>query len=116
MNPHSVKNAHVTVAAARMAPIPAGRRSPLLFEHGSMQVRFYAPRGNDPQTPHEQDEIYVVWQGCGWFVNGESRTRFGPGDVLFVQAGTTHRFEEFSDDLELWVMFYGPRGGEAPPG
>jgi hypothetical protein len=24
-----------------------------------------------------------------------------------------HRFEEFSDDLAVWVIFYGPEGGEA---
>jgi hypothetical protein len=27
--------------------------------------------------------------------------------------GCVHRFEEFSDDLAVWVMFYGPDGGEA---
>jgi hypothetical protein len=25
-----------------------------------------------------------------------------------------HRFEEFSDDLVVWVVFYGPEGGELP--
>jgi len=25
-----------------------------------------------------------------------------------------HRFEEFTDDLAAWVVFYGPEGGEAP--
>jgi hypothetical protein len=24
-----------------------------------------------------------------------------------------HRFEQFSQDLAVWVMFYGPEGGEA---
>ena len=28
-------------------------------------------------------------------------------------AGITHRFEDFSDDLVVWVLFYGPEGGEA---
>ena len=37
---------------------------------------------------------------------------FGPGDLLFVPAGVEHRFEEFSDDLAVWVVFYGPDGGE----
>jgi hypothetical protein len=32
--------------------------------------------------------------------------------VLFVPADVEHRFEEFSDDLALWVVFYGPEGGE----
>jgi hypothetical protein len=24
-----------------------------------------------------------------------------------------HRFENFSDDLSVWVFFFGPQGGEA---
>jgi hypothetical protein len=31
-----------------------------------------------------------------------------------VPAGTVHRFEDFSDDLTVWVIFYGPQGGELP--
>jgi hypothetical protein len=31
---------------------------------------------------------------------------------LFAAAGVEHRFENFSDDLALWVIFYGPEGGE----
>jgi hypothetical protein len=32
---------------------------------------------------------------------------------LFVPAGAEHRFEDFTDDLTVWVVFYGPEGGEA---
>ena len=28
--------------------------------------------------------------------------------------GVVHRFEKFTDDLAMWVMFYGPEGGEVP--
>jgi hypothetical protein len=31
-----------------------------------------------------------------------------------VPAGVVHRFEDFSDDLAVWVVFYGPEGGEIP--
>ena len=37
-----------------------------------------------------------------------------PGDFLFVPAGVEHRFEGFTDDLAVWVVFYGPDGGERP--
>jgi mannose-6-phosphate isomerase-like protein (cupin superfamily) len=37
-----------------------------------------------------------------------------PGTFLFVPAGQPHRFEDFSDDLAVWVLFYGPEGGESP--
>lgn len=104
------------LAEARAAPIPAGRRSALLLSHGSLEVRFYAPRGSDPQTPHSRDEVYVVVAGRGrFFLDGE-RSPFAPGDLLFAPAGAEHRFEDFTDDLEVWVMFYGPEGGEAAQG
>jgi mannose-6-phosphate isomerase-like protein (cupin superfamily) len=96
----------------KQLPTPEGRRFVTAFAHGSLWVELYAPRGSDPQQPHTRDEVYVVVQGQGFFVNGPERHRFGPGDVLFVPAGVVHRFEEFTDDLAVWVFFYGPEGGE----
>ena len=93
-------------------PTPDGGRSAVALEHGSMRVKIYAPRQRDPQQPHRQDEVYVVVQGSGHFVNGETRHPFTSGDVLFVPAGVVHRFEDFTEDLIVWVIFYGPDGGE----
>ena len=104
---------HMTIAAAVAAENEPGRASALLFSHGAMQLRYYAPRGDDPQTPHDQDELYIIASGSGWFRRMEKRVAFGPGDVLFAAAGETHRFEDFSDDFGTWVVFYGPKGGEA---
>jgi mannose-6-phosphate isomerase-like protein (cupin superfamily) len=94
-------------------PTPEGRRFVTLFEHGTLSVEVYAPRGHDPQQPHDRDEVYVVAAGTGQFFCDGERTAFGPGDFLFVPAGVEHRFENFSDDLAVWVLFYGPVGGEA---
>jgi mannose-6-phosphate isomerase-like protein (cupin superfamily) len=103
-----------TLGEARKAPLPAGRLSALLMQHGTMQLRHYRPpKGGDPQKPHDQDERYVVMHGSGFFRCDERRTKFGPGDVLYAGAGAVHRFEDYSDDTELWVVFYGPKGGEA---
>jgi mannose-6-phosphate isomerase-like protein (cupin superfamily) len=84
-----------------------------LFRHGSLEVEVYRPVQVDRQRPHTRDEVYVVISGSGYFVSGESRRPFGPGEVLFVAAGVAHRFEEFTDDFATWVFFYGPEGGEA---
>jgi mannose-6-phosphate isomerase-like protein (cupin superfamily) len=104
---------HLTLAQAlsRM-PGPYGDHYAVLLEHGTLEVGLYAPKHNDPQTPHTRDEVYVVLRGSGWFQNGEERIAFGPGDVLFVPARREHRFEQFTDDLAVWVFFYGPEGGE----
>lgn len=97
-------------------PGKAGERFVELFRHGSLSIELYAPRDVDPQSPHRQDEVYVVAAGQGTFVHGARREPFGPGDLLFVPAGVEHRFERFSADLVVWVIFYGPDGGETPVG
>lgn len=105
----------ITVADAlkRLSERQDGKRFVELLTHGSLSVEIYAPRGRDPQTPHTRDEVYVVVHGRGEFVNGTERHPFGPGDFLFVPAGVEHRFVDFTDDLVVWVVFYGPEGGEA---
>ena len=105
----------ITVAEvmARL-PGPGGRRWEIALERCSIEIELYAPRGTDPQAPHSRDEIYVVVRGSGEFVNGGVRTPFAVGDLLFVPAGAVHRFESFTSDLEAWVIFYGPEGGEHP--
>lgn len=112
-NEDTEQRCRITVQeAAELMSTPDGKRSVMLFEHGSLQVKLYAPRGSDPQTPHTRDEIYVVVRGNGWFACDGRRHRFGPHDVLFARAGAVHRFEDFSDDFATWVFFYGPEGGE----
>lgn len=93
-------------------PAPDGARSVLAFEHGTLTVKLYAPRETDPQRPHTRDEAYVVVSGSGTFAHGDRRDSFAPGDFLFVAAGVPHRFEDFTADLAVWVLFYGPEGGE----
>ena len=105
-------SAHATAAAAAATPL-TDDISVHVMAHGTMELEYYAPRGDDPQTPHDRDELYVVISGHGWFRNGESRREFGPHDVLFVPAGVAHRFEHFSDDFATWVVFWGPHGGES---
>lgn len=83
-----------------------------VIEHGSMSVEIYRPVKTDPQTPHRQDELYVIISGSGIFLNDDERVTFKPGDVLFAKAGVKHRFENFTDDFATWVIFYGPDGGE----
>jgi mannose-6-phosphate isomerase-like protein (cupin superfamily) len=100
--------------AAEEKPVDPGGLSALVLRHGSLELSWYAPKGTDPQTPHDRDELYVVIAGHGWFVRGEERGEFRPGDALFAAAGQPHRFEKFTPDLGVWAILYGPVGGEAP--
>jgi mannose-6-phosphate isomerase-like protein (cupin superfamily) len=107
------EKAHLRVAdALSHLTDPEGLRTAVLFEHGSLQVKIYAPRGHDPQRPHTRDEIYVIAQGTGIYFDGSARRRFRPGDLIFAPAGSEHRFDEFTEDFAVWVIFYGPEGGE----
>ena len=119
----------LTPEDARRLAVPDDRLSNLLLAHGTMEVRWYAPHHEDPQTPHDRDELYFVVSGTAVFVRSEERTPFGeepaiplageervtvqPGDALFVPAGTAHHFEATSADFGTWMLFYGPEGGEA---
>jgi mannose-6-phosphate isomerase-like protein (cupin superfamily) len=102
--------------AVRRLPGPQKENVVTVFEHGSLVTKLYAPHVIDPQTPHSRDEVYVVAQGTGEFVCGETRQPFQPHDVMFVAAGVEHRFENFTDDFAVWVFFYGPEGGEVDQG
>jgi mannose-6-phosphate isomerase-like protein (cupin superfamily) len=108
---NSCKKVTLAEALDRL-PGPLGEDSVGVFEHGSLVVKLYTPRGSDTQTPHSRDEVYVVARGAGEFLSGGTRQPFGPLDVLFVPAGVEHRFENFSDDFAVWVFFYGAEGGE----
>ena len=83
-----------------------------LMKHGTMSIEYFAPKGEDTQQPHIQDEIYVIASGKSRFICGNELLQCEQGDVLFVPAGMEHRFIDFSDDFATWVIFYGAEGGE----
>jgi mannose-6-phosphate isomerase-like protein (cupin superfamily) len=62
------------------------------------------------QSPHTEDEIYVVTAGQARIVMPEGAADVGAGSVIFVPAGEEHRFDEVTEDLALLVVF-GPAYG-----
>lgn len=84
----------------------------VLMQHGTMSIEYFAPETIDTQTPHQQDEIYVIASGQSEFYRDGIIIQCNKGDVLFVPAGMEHRFMNFSNDFATWVVFYGPAGGE----
>jgi len=104
---------HLADALARL-PGPAGEHAVTLLQRGSLITKLSAPKVPIRQTPHEQDELYVIVRGKGVLFHDGKRDPFETGDLLFVAAGTEHQFENCTEDLAVWVIFYGPRGGELP--
>lgn len=84
-----------------------------VLQHGTMKLGLYAQTGEDRQQPHRQDELYVVVSGSADFGKEGERVACKPSDVLFVEAGKDHRFENISEDFSTWVVFWGPDSGDA---
>jgi uncharacterized cupin superfamily protein len=95
-----------------VAKLPEAARFHYPLRHGTMKIGVYAPVGVDDQSPHDQDELYIVITGSGFFTKAAESVPFGPGDVFFVEAGAEHRFQQFTPDFCCWVIFWGPPGGE----
>jgi mannose-6-phosphate isomerase-like protein (cupin superfamily) len=102
--------------ARQRVPTPAGERAVLVMKRGTLDVKLSVLVPPNVQTPHEQDEIYFIVSGHGILVHEGKRDAFTAGDLLFVAAGVEHHYEDFSDDLALWRVFFGARGGEIPLG
>ena len=61
--------------------------------------------GTDPQSPHTEDEIYVVTSGRATLWTPAGSAEMGPGDVAFVPAGEQHRFVDIVEDFAVVVVF-----------
>lgn len=79
----------------------------------AMSVGTYSiPAGGiDDQTPHGEDEVYVVTAGRASFTSGGETLEVRPGTTLFVGAGEEHRFHDVVEDLALLVVFAPPYSG-----
>ena len=76
----------------------------------TMSAGLYAlsPGDTDPQTPHAQDEIYLVVSGRAELTVGRETATVGRGSVVFVPAGTEHRFHHVTEELRVLVVFSPP--------
>ena len=93
--------------AARSA---ASERYHEFLRRDSMSAGLYVVRAreNDPQTPHNQDELYYVVSGVGRIRVGTQDRPVGAGSIVFVEAGIEHRFHSITRDLTVLVVFAPP--------
>jgi mannose-6-phosphate isomerase-like protein (cupin superfamily) len=109
----SIRSAIVRLTDVRaQIPTPDGGHSASLLQRGTLNLKLSLPVPPNRQTPHAQDELYLIIRGSGILYHDGKRDHFEAGDVMFVAAGVEHRFEDFTEDLSVWVVFYGPDGGE----
>ena len=98
------------IAAAGTFTRPGGAAGTHWIEHmrvPDLSVGTYSipAGGTDDQSPHTEDEIYVVTAGNAMFEAGDERVAVGPGSVIYVPAGETHRFTGVTADLATVVLF-----------
>ncbi|MET8680380.1 cupin domain-containing protein [Streptomyces sp. NPDC004647] len=76
----------------------------------NMSVGLYALAAGtaDPQQPHRQDEVYFVVSGRASVTVGTETTQVARGSVVYVPAGTVHKFHHISEDLRVLVVFSPP--------
>jgi mannose-6-phosphate isomerase-like protein (cupin superfamily) len=72
--------------------------------------------GTDTQSPHTEDEIYVVTRGRATLWTPTGSAPMGPGDVAFVAAGEEHRFVDIVEDFAVVVVFGPAEYSRAPQG
>ncbi len=89
---------------------PQGASYVEFMREDSMSVGIYVlPTGStDGQSPHTEDEVYVVLAGSSRFTAGHETRDVRPGDTIFVPAGVAHRFHDIGKDLRLIVVFAPP--------
>jgi len=76
------------------------------FKKGNVSVEFFAPRGTDYQTFHEEDEFYFIVRGSGELIIENERYNCEIGDAFFVPAKAAHHFENFTDGFATWAIFF----------
>lgn len=62
----------------------------------------------DGQSPHREDEVYVVTRGAADLEVEGRRTPVRPGTVAYVPRRADHRFVDITEDLEVAVVFAPP--------
>lgn len=76
----------------------------------SAGVYVLAAGAEDPQQPHQEDEIYYVLRGRARMKVGPPGLNsddfaVAPGQLIFVPARAEHRFHSITEELELLVVF-----------
>ena len=76
----------------------------------AMSVGLYVlePGGVDLQSPHSEDEVYIVLSGRAQFTAGSNTRDVAAGDTIYVAARVAHRFHDIVERLEVIVVFAPP--------
>lgn len=88
-------------------PGPDGRRYVEHLSVPDLSLGTYSLRAGavDTQTPHAEDEVYLVLRGRARFTAGGDTVDAQTGSCLYVPAHEEHRFHDVTEDLTVVVVF-----------
>ncbi len=99
-------------AVLRREDVPAGEYAEWVRSADlSAGVYRLAAGATDGQSPHEEDEVYVVTAGVAELEIDGGRTAVSAGSVAYVPRRVEHRFVHVTEDLEVSVVFAPPETG-----
>jgi mannose-6-phosphate isomerase-like protein (cupin superfamily) len=111
---------NVIAGAGRYTPPEDGERNHWIVHltTADLSVGTYSiPEGGlDDQTPHYEDEIYVVCGGTATLVTDSGSAQVGPGTVIFVGPGEKHVFTDVREDFSVLAVFAPPYMSRKPAG
>jgi mannose-6-phosphate isomerase-like protein (cupin superfamily) len=89
------------------AGVPGGAGWAEHLRTADLSVGTYAlpAGGTDTQSPHTEDEIYVVTAGRAVLRTPTAAVPVSPGSVVFVPAGEQHTFTDITEALTTLVVF-----------
>lgn len=61
--------------------------------------------GDDPQSPHNEDEVYFILSGKGVLRAGDEEFPAEAGSILYVAKQVPHRFHDVTEELRVLVFF-----------
>jgi len=73
----------------------------------SMSMGIYVlPAGSeDPQQPHQEDEVYLILSGEATLQVANKDQQVTKGSLIFIPAFMPHHFHSIHEDLQVLVFF-----------
>ena len=97
------------VREAQQRLVAAGGGYEIVHRSPGLELGVYVLVAPEPdrQSPHEDDEVYVVLEGRGTLEVEDEQIPVEEGKAVFVPAGAEHRFTSY-EGLSVLVIFRRP--------
>jgi mannose-6-phosphate isomerase-like protein (cupin superfamily) len=71
----------------------------------SMGLYILPAGGEDPQSPHTEDEVYYVVSGRAKIMVADEDQAVQAGSIVYVAKNVAHHFHSIEEDLTVLVFF-----------